>query len=147
MLNSPPTQYSTPRVLSSNQLLQSKYPNSLKIISSIKEIMNSPYSLPPKDLLFRMLDKDVRLIVKNYGVSRAAKWSDIYHLNITKESSACPRETALNSQFEKPRLVPDSFSRLSKIPSSKLSRNHSQGAKRRKSILIKKPVISAYKIY
>lgn len=109
--------------------------------------MNSPYSLPPKDLLFRMLDKDLKLIVKNYGSSKAPRWSDIYNLTLSKESSACPRETALNSQFEKPRLVPDSFSRLNQLSSSKLYRNHSQGGKRRKSLVIKKPVISAYKIY
>ena len=109
--------------------------------------MQSPYSLPPKELLFRMLDKDMKLIVKNYGSAKLSTWSDIYHLSQTKEASACPRETALNSQMEKPRLVPDSFSRLDAIPKLRLSRNHSQSVKRRRSIASKKPVLSAYKIY
>ena len=36
------------------------------------------YNLPPRDLLFKLIDKDTKLIVRNYFNSRNEIWETIY---------------------------------------------------------------------
>lgn len=107
--------------------------------------MENPYFLPPKDLLFKMLDKDMKLIVNNYGSIRGQNWRDVYRHSITKHQSPCARETALNSENEKPRCVPDSTENTAR-KLTHLPRNRSQGGQRRKSASVRKVNISAYRI-
>ena len=110
--------------------------------------MRSSYFLPPKELLFKMLDKDINLIVNNYGLTRTEEWKDIYRYSIDRDSSCCPRDTALNSQIEKPRCVPDStVDSVFLKKKLRLSRNRSLGIKRRRSSVGRKLDVSAYRLY
>lgn len=109
--------------------------------------MQASYNLPPKDLLFKMLDKDLKLIVNNYGSPRAAGWNNIYQSFIEKEQSACPRETALNSQIERPRIVPDSHCKVLQSAEFSLKKIPSLSTRRRSSSVCKKSKILAYKVY
>ena len=108
--------------------------------------MQRPYFLPPQDLLFKLLDKDIKLIVGNYGVTKQEAWKGIYQTSVNKDHSPRARDTALNSEIEKPRCVPD-LSRPMLNQTLKLSRNHSLGPKRRQSSIGRKLDVSAYKQY
>jgi hypothetical protein len=109
--------------------------------------MQPTHNLPPKDLLFKLLKKDTNLIIRNYFSSGPSIWESLQ--NPYKSSpplSGCPRDTAFNSEIEKPRQVPDQFDRNQTNPRSSLKRNHSLGYKRRKSAINKKTNISTYKV-
>ena len=93
-----------------------------------------------------MLDKDMKLIVKNYGTSKVDAWQDIYRISIDKEHSPQARDMAMNSQIEAPRCVPDS-STTSFQKKIKTNRNRSVGLKRRQSSVGRKLDVSAYKNY
>lgn len=109
--------------------------------------MNRPYFLPPKDLLFKLLDKDIQLIVENYGKTRPEEWKNIYQNTMDKESLPCVRETVMNSQLEKPKCVPDSNLQGLLKRKTRLVRNRSAGIKRRRSSVARKLDVSAYRAY
>jgi hypothetical protein len=110
--------------------------------------MQKSYFLPSQDLLFKMLDNDLKLIVSNYGATRSEDWEFIYKNSLEKKISPCARDTALNSEFEKPKCVPDSSAVIKTYKTTKnspLVRNRSLGIKRRQSSTSKKIDVSAYK--
>lgn len=110
--------------------------------------MDQQYALPPKHLFYKLIDKDINLIVKNYAVHKQDSWDQVY--NKATEANITPqaRETTMNPNLEQPRLPPLSqfdgpIAKKIRLPNSNSFRATSV-SKSRRSLSTKRKIYDAY---
>jgi hypothetical protein len=104
------------------------------------------YNLPPRDLLFKLIDRDTKLIVRNYFNSRNEIWETIYQNSLNAQKPGLTKETGQNSHREKSRQPSDSHNRSRANSKTNLKRNLSLGLRRRISSSSRKSNFSSYKV-
>mmetsp|Transcript_4672 Transcript_4672/g.8815 ORF Transcript_4672/g.8815 Transcript_4672/m.8815 type:complete len:85 (+) Transcript_4672:242-496(+) len=71
------------------------------------------YSLPPRDVLFQLVDRDISLIIDNYATKRHCNWTQVL-LNAQDRDKLSETQLPPSAQREVPTLPP---LRLKKRPS------------------------------
>ncbi|CAG9334556.1 unnamed protein product [Blepharisma stoltei] len=109
--------------------------------------MEQQYVLPPKDLFFKLIAKDINLIVKNYAIPRQDTWENVYSKATEITNFPQPRETSFNPNLEEPKLPPvgnRSLLKKKKIPSNTSFRSSSVSRTSRRSLSTNRKIYDAY---